>query len=144
MADEVGGLDVLLLVFVAFAPPAISFFGAAAVTNAAEEVIYAVMQQEPIGEKLIWFTLIWLLIPSLQFTVTSAVARISIYSRLARGLAPWMLAAGFAASLVSIMLYDRFFSMLNEGWKEMTRFAYTAPMFLTYAIAAGRLLFDYD
>jgi len=143
MADEVGGLDVLLLVFVAFAPPLISFFGAAAVTNAAEEVMNATTRQELI-EKLIWFVIIWLLIPVLQLAVTSIATRISIYSGLARGLAPWILAAGFIASLVSIMLYDRFFSMLNEGWKEVTQFAYTAPMFLTYMIAAGRLLFGYD
>jgi len=143
VADEVGGLDVLLLVFVAFAPPLISFFGAAVVTNAAEEVMSATTQQELI-EKLIWFVIIWLLVPILQLAVTSIAMRISIYSGLARDLAPWILAAGFIASLVSVMLYDRFFSMLNEGWKEMTRFAYVAPMFLTYAIAAGRLLFGYD
>jgi hypothetical protein len=53
-------------------------------------------------------------------------------------------AAGFAALLVSIMLYGRFFSMLNEEWKEMTQFTYTMPMFLTYMIAVGRLLFGYD
>ena len=141
MESEVNGLDVLLLVFVAFAPPLISFLGAAAVTNAAEEVINATTQQELI-EKLIWFTLIWLLIPALQLAVTNIAMRISIYSRLARVLAPWILAAGLIASLVSVMLYDRFFSMLNEGWKEMTRFIYIVPMFLTYAIAVGRLLFD--
>jgi hypothetical protein len=133
MADEANGLDVFLLIFAAFAPPVIYFFGAAAAANAAEEVIYAAAHREHIVEKLIWFMLVWLLIPALQLAVASAAARISIYSRLARRLAPWVLAAGFAASLISIMSYDRFFSMLSEGWKELTQLVYAMPMFPTYS-----------
>jgi len=141
VANEVDTSDVLLLIFVAFAPPLISFLGALVVTNAAEEVMHATTPQELI-ERFLWFVFIWLLIPILQLAVASAAARISIHSALARGLAPWVLVAGFTASLISIMFYDHFFSMLTEGWREMTQFTYIVPMFLTYTITIGRLLFD--
>jgi Na+/H+ antiporter NhaC len=151
MSCKVDALDVLPLVFVALAPPLIAFFGAAAVTGAAEEVINAASNavdnmkaRQELVKKFIWFVFIWLLIPALQLAVTSAAMSISIYSGLAKRLAPWLLAAGFAASLASIMSYDRFFSMLNEGWREMTQFIYIMPMFLTYVIAASRLAHDYD
>ena len=41
MKNEANVLDVFSLVFVAFAPPAISFFGVAVATSAAEEVVNA-------------------------------------------------------------------------------------------------------
>ena len=140
MANEVDTSDVLLLIFVAFAPPLISFLGAPIVTNAAEEVMRATTPQELI-ERFLWFVFIWLLIPFLQLAVTSAAARISIHSPLARGLAPWVLAAGFTASLISITFYSHFFAMLAEGWREMTQLTYIVPMFLTYTITVNRLLF---
>jgi hypothetical protein len=140
MSGKADVSDVLPLIFVAPAPPLISFFGAAAVANAAEDVIYTannVAARQEFVEKFIWF-------PALQLAVANAAMRISIYSGLAKRLAPWLLAAGFAALLMSILSYGRFFPMLNEGWGEMTQLLYILSPFPTYLIAAGRLVHDYD
>ena len=141
--DCVDVLDILKLVFVAFAPPITSFLGAVVVTNAAEEAIHATTPQELL-DKLIWFVIIWLLIPGLQITVASFAMRFNIYSRLARRLAPWLLGVGFVASLISITSYAHFLSLLNEEWRGITQFTYFIPMLLTYMMAINCLLLDCD
>jgi len=140
MADEAVGVDILQLVFVAVAPVLITVFGAIYVTDAAEATIHAKTPDEAL-DKFIWFAVIWLLIPALQYAMAGIAARINIQSEEAKSLAPWILGAGLIASLVSTTLYSHFFSLLTEGfWREVTRFHYIAPIFLTYGIAAGRSL----
>jgi len=148
--NKTNALDVFPLVFVAFAPFFISFFGAAVVTNAAEEAVNvagkaatdAAARQE-LAKKLVRLVSIWFLIQALQFAVASAAMLIKIYSRPARRLAPWLLAGGFVASLMSVALYGHFFSML-EKWMRITGFTYIMSIFVTYLIALSRLPTDYD
>jgi hypothetical protein len=135
MTDESVGVDVLQLIFIAVAPALITVFGAIYVANAAEAVIHAKTPEEAV-ENFIWFVIILLLIPGLKYAMASIAMRIHIQSQLAKSLAPWILGAGFIVSLLSIQLYDHFFSLLTEGfWRDMTRFHYTVPVFLTYGIA---------
>jgi hypothetical protein len=143
--------DVLLLVFIAFAPPLISLLGAAAVTYAAEEAIktaiyvaFGLATREEFIEKFLLFEIVWLALPFLHFAVAYAAKRIKIYSELTIGLAPLLLTAGLAASVASITLYDHFFSMLKEGWREITRFLYTMSPFPTYLIAFSRWVHDFE
>jgi hypothetical protein len=140
-SQDVDVLDVVKVVFVAFAPPAISFFGAAAGAYAVDSLIHATTPQETL-DRLATLNIIWLLIPTLQATVASSAMRLSIYSKRAMRLAPWLLATGFAASLISIPFYDPFLNAFREGWREMTAFATFMPMILTYIIAANRLIVD--
>jgi hypothetical protein len=86
--------------------------------------------------------IIWLLVPALQVGVASSAMRLSIYSRWAKRIAPWLLAAGFAASLISIPFYDPFLSAFKEGWRQLTAFITFTPMISTYAITANRLILD--
>jgi hypothetical protein len=142
MTDEAVGVDILQLVFIATAPVLITIFGAMYATAAAEAAIQAKTPEEALS-KFTWFVIIWLLIPVLKYAVASIAMRISMQSEVAKRLAPWILGVGFVASLVSIQLYNHFFSLLTEGfWREVTRFHYTAPIFLTYGIALLRSLID--
>ena len=132
-------LDIAKVVFVAFAPPAVSFFGAVAGAYAVDRLIHAATPRETL-DWLVAVVVIWLLIPALQFAVASSAMRISIHSRRATRLAPWLLAAGFAVSLISILPYGSFLSAFREGWREMTMFVTFVPMLLTYMAAAKRLI----
>ncbi len=150
MADEADVLDVLQIAFIAFAPPIISLLGAVAVTHAAEEVINAAISvatgmatKREFIEKFVLFGLIWLALPFLHFAVASVAMRVEIYSELTKRLAPFLLVIGLAASVASIPFYDRFFSMLTEGWREMTQFLYTVSPFPTYLIAFSRWVYDF-
>jgi hypothetical protein len=134
-------LDVVKVVFIAFAPPAIYFFGAAAGAYAVDSLIHAATLQEAL-DSLMTVNIIWLLVPALQVSVASSAMRLSIYSRRAMRLAPWLLAAGFAVSLISIPFYGTFLNAFREGWREMTAFITFTPMFLTYITAANRLIAD--
>jgi hypothetical protein len=142
MATTTDWSDIIKVVFIAFAPSVVSFFGAIAVTNAAEEAIHAATPQEAL-DRFIWFVIIWLLIPGLQFIMASLAMGLSIHSRLAMRLAPWLLGVGFIASLTSIASYAHFLSLLNEKWRGITQFTYFTPLLLTYLIAANQLLSDY-
>ncbi len=151
MADEADVLDVLQIALIAFAPPIISLLGATAVTYAAEEAINAAVRvatgmaaKWEFIEKFVLFELIWLALPFLHFAVASVAMRIRVYSELAKRLAPFLLVIGLIASAASITLYDRFFSMLTEGWREMTQFIYTASPFPTYLIAFSRWVHDFE
>ncbi len=145
--NKANALDVIPLVFVAFAPPLISFFGAAAVANAAEEVVNvagkvatdAAARQE-LTKKMARLVSTWLQIKALQLAVLAVAVSINIRSRLARRLAPWLLVGGFIASLMSIALYGRFFSMVNERWWGMVVFNYIMLIVVTYLTALSRLL----
>jgi len=140
MTDETAvGADILQLVFISIAPVLITIFGAIYVTDAAEAAINAT---EKALDKFAWFIIIWLLIPALKYAVAIIAMRISIQSKVAKRLAPWILGAGLTASLVSTTLYNHFFSLLTESWREITQFHYTAPIFLTYGIALLRSLID--
>jgi len=141
MTDETVGTDILQLVFISIAPVLITIFGAIYVTSAAEAAIHAKTPEEVL-DKFTWFVIIWLLIPALKYAMVSTATRISIQSEVARRMAPWILGAGLIVSLVSTTLYSRFFSLLTEGWREITQFHYTAPIFLTYGIALLRSLID--
>ena len=144
MAEGVAGqdaLDIAKIAFVAFAPPAISFFGAVAGAYAVDRLIHAATPQETL-DWLAVVVIIWLLVPVLQATVASSAMRLVIYSRRATRLAPWLLAAGFAVSLISIPFYDPFLSVFKEGWRQLTAFITFTPMISTYAIAANRLVAD--
>jgi hypothetical protein len=134
-------LDVVKVVFVAFAPPAISFIGAAAGAYAIDSLIHATTRQELV-EGLILFMLSWLLIPALQAAVASSAMQLSIHSKRAMRLAPWLLAIGFIVSLISIQFYDTFLGAFKEGWRQLTAFITFTPMIATYIIAASRLIVD--
>ena len=140
-SQDVDELDVVKVVFVAFAPPAVSFFGAVAGAYAVDSLIHAATPQEAL-DRLAVLHIIWLLIPMLQVTVASSAMRISIHSRRAKRLAPWLLAAGFVASLISIPFHDPFLNALKEGWRQFTAFAFFAPMISTYIVATNRLIVD--
>ncbi len=139
--------DVLRLVFVAFAPLFISFFGAAVVTDVAEEVVNAAAKaavdataRQELAKKTVRLISTWSLIQALQLAVFGVAVSINIRSRPARRLAPWLLAGGFIASFASIVLYGRFFSMVNEKWWGIAGFNYIMSIFLTYIYALNRLL----
>jgi hypothetical protein len=134
-------LDIVKVVFVSFAPPAVSFGGAVAGAYAVDRLIHAATPRETL-DWLVTVIVIWLLIPTLQFAVASSAMRISIYSRRAMRLAPWLLAAGFVASLISIQFYGPFLNAFKEGWREMTVFITFTPMLLTYITATNRLIAD--
>ena len=132
-------LDVVKVVFVALTPPAISFGGAVAGAYAVDRLIHAATPQETL-DWLAVVVIIWLLVPVLQVAVASSAMRLSIYSRQAKRLAPWLLATGFAISLISIPFYDTFLNVFREGWRQLTAFAIFTPMISTYIVAANRLI----
>ena len=134
-------LDIAKVVFIAFAPPTISFSGAVAGAYAVGRLIHAATPREML-DWLAVVVIIWLLVPVLQATVASSAMRLSIYSRRAMRLAPWLLVAGFAVSLISIPFYDPFLSVFKEGWRQLTAFITFTPMISTYTIAASRLVAD--
>jgi len=135
-------VDLLKVVFVAVASPAVLFGGAVVWQRVADELFRATTLADAL-EKLMLFIFMWLAIPLLQGVVASFVMRFSpIRSRLAMRLAPWLLVASFVASLIAFTAYAPLFSLFKEGWRELTEFVYFISMITTYLIALGRLLID--
>ena len=137
-------LEIASVALVAFGPPLITATGAAAATYVWNKLLNATTKQALI-ESLVLLIAIWLMIPIVKILFAYYVMRmdLSLCSRKARYVAPWLLTAGFIASLIAYTLYSPFFATFKEGWRQLTQFTYFAPIVSTYLIAASRLIHEY-
>jgi hypothetical protein len=136
------GLDIIKVVFIAFAPPIVSFILAIAGNHTIDELLRATTIQEVV-EKFAMLNFIWILIPISPIPATAVAVRVRIRSRLAKFIAPWLLAVGFVISLYSIT-YAYFLSFLKEGWREMTLFTYFMSTITTYVVALNSVFLNDD
>jgi len=135
-------LDVAKVVFAAFTLPLIVYAGALVATYVANEWL-SVKTPEELLEKLVLVLTVWLSIPTVKLIFASYVMKVgTLCSEEAKRIAPWLLAAGFAASLYAYTLYSPFFATFKEGWRELTEYVYFVPIPMTYLIASQRLLLD--
>jgi hypothetical protein len=137
-------LEIASVALVAFGPPLITATGATAATYALNELLNATTKQALI-ESFVLLVAVWLAIPIVKALFVLYVMRtdLSLCSRRARYVAPWLLAAGFIASLIAYALYSPFFAAFKEGWRQLTEFAYFTPIVSTYLIVASRLIHEY-
>ena len=137
-------LEIASVALVAFGPPLITATGATAATYAWNKLLNAATKQALI-ESLVLLIAIWHMIPIVKILFAYYVMRmdLSLCSRKARYVAPWLLAAGFTASLIAYTHYSPFFATFKEGWRQLTEFTYFTPIVLTYLIAASRLIHEY-
>jgi len=134
-------VNVVKLVIVSVVPPLGLLLGAVIANGLIDGILHAATQQEAL-DKLVALYYVWALIPTPQV----AVAYYAVFKRggicsstSARRIAPWLLGAGFAASLLTIPLYGRLLSLLNNGWREATIFTYFMPIILIYGPMFSKL-----
>jgi len=137
-------LEIASVALVAFGPPLITATGATAATYAWNKLLNAATKQALI-ESFVLLVVVWLAVPIVKVLFALYVMRtdLSLCSRKARYVAPWLLAAGFTASLIAYTLYSPFFATFKEGWRQLTEFTYFTPIVSTYLIASARLVHEY-
>jgi hypothetical protein len=150
MVREIVVKDAVKLIIITIVPPVASFIGAALANSIIDDVFrmaaFAQTGKAPreLVDKAVLLYYIWALIPMPQVAVCGftiwTVKNGGIHSMQVRRIAPWLIAAGFFASLASIPLYGNLLSLLNPGWRELTVIAYFVPMLLTYVNALNLLV----
>jgi hypothetical protein len=142
MVNEVDVLDVVKIIITAFALPITSFLLATAGNHTIDELLRATTMQEA-ARKFAMLNFIWIQIMASPMPALAIAMQVRIRSRLAKFIAPWLLAAGFAASLYSIA-QAHFLSFLKEGWREMTLFIYFMSVITTYIAALHSVFLNDD
>jgi len=132
--------DIVKAVLVAFALPAMSFILSVAGNQTIDELLHATTMQEA-AEKFATLNFIWIMFMISPMVVFAAAVGLRIRSRLATLVAPFLLVAGFVASLYSIT-YAHFLSFLKAEWREMTAFVYSMSMITAYVVAANIMFSD--
>jgi hypothetical protein len=143
MVTEIDVKKVTKLVIVSVVPPLGLLLGAVIADGLIDGILNAATQQEAFG-KLVALYYTWALIPTPQvavayFAIRDAKRNGICGSASARRIAPWILGAGFVASLLTIPLYGRLLSLLGDGWREATEFTYFMPIILTYGAMFSQL-----
>ncbi|MFZ8809074.1 MAG: hypothetical protein ACO2PN_13355 [Pyrobaculum sp.] len=135
-------LDIIKVVSVAVVPTLIIVVGATAGMHTVNELLSATTRKELI-ERLIWAIIVWLLTPAVKIGFAVSVMKMELCDEKAIRIAPWLYAAGFAASLTAFfMLYPPYFATFKEGWREFTEFVYFMPVVSTYTLAFSRLIHE--